>query len=93
MDRPTASARNFEGLGNNLTQWPMQKLISMDHRDSQVTCAISVVTGVCEIGNADLYDVMRIEASLNQPANRRTIAATIAQIVVRIERNESALVQ
>ncbi len=85
---PAARARDLERLGHHVGRAPAVQLVAVDHRDAELGRAPRVGGRVREVGDADLHDATRIESGLDEAAHGRAVRDAVAQVVVRVDRDE-----
>ncbi len=89
VDRAARGPRDPEGLGHDLAERAVVQLVAVDHGDTELLRAPTVLVGVGEVGDADLHDAPRVEARLDQAAHGRAVGAAVAQVVMGVERDEA----
>ena len=88
MPPPPAPAISSASAATSASAAPPH-VVERHDRDAPVGRAPGVGDGVREVGDAELHDAPRVEAVLDQPAHRRAVRDAVAQVEVRVDRDES----
>ena len=88
MDAAATAARDLERLRGDVRGAAATDVVERDDGDAPVGRAPRVGDGVREVGDAELHDPPRVEAVLDEAAHRGPVGDAVAQVEVRVDRDE-----